>query len=61
MAACREGFDDIVQILLTPIQYNETSDVRYPLQVQHIPQDTKLMNYNGMYIQTENLYKLELC
>lgn len=45
--ACREGYDDIAQILLTPVQYNETSEVMYRLEQQRIPQDTQLLNYNG--------------
>lgn len=47
--ACREGFDDIVEILLSPIQYNETSEVRYQIERQAVPQDLQLLNYNGMF------------
>ncbi|XP_076096985.1 NF-kappa-B inhibitor cactus-like [Mytilus galloprovincialis] len=45
--ACREGFDDVAKNLLTPIQYNETEEVRYKMEQQKVPQDTQLMNYNG--------------
>ncbi|XP_052057488.1 NF-kappa-B inhibitor cactus-like [Mytilus californianus] len=45
--ACREGFDDIAGILLMPIQYNETGEIRYEMEQQKVPQDVELMNYNG--------------
>lgn len=41
--ACREGYDDIVECLLTPVKVEEVIDLKLP----HIPQDLSLKNYEG--------------
>lgn len=45
--ACREGFEEIVAVLLEPVTYNETLENRYKIPYQKIPQNLELRNYNG--------------
>ena len=48
--ACREGFDEIVQILMDPVRLEETQENKYKIQYQKIPQELEARNYNGKYI-----------
>ncbi|XP_046585244.1 NF-kappa-B inhibitor cactus-like [Haliotis rubra] len=41
--ACREGYGDIVEYLLTPRNFEEVTDLKLP----HIPRDLSLRNYEG--------------
>ena len=47
--ACREGLEDMVQFLLTPVQYNETMANRFEIPLQRIPQDLSIRNYDGEF------------
>ena len=47
--ACREGLVDMVQFLLTPVQYNETLTNFYKIPQQRIPQDLSIRNYDGKF------------
>lgn len=45
--ACREGMLEMAQLLLTPLQYQETLANQYRLPLQRLPQDLSIRNYEG--------------
>lgn len=47
--ACREGLVDMVQILLAPVQYQETLANAYQIPYQRLPQDLSIRNYDGEF------------